>query len=148
MYNISKSPEYLYSVLQEICAHDEFTKNLAELSKKAKLEGAVQKVFLGISRNDFMFDIEENRFLQVEFNTISASFIHLSSKTAEFHRHLQGLKNSIVDVVHNPATVKCVDAFELAHRLYGNKGSILFVVLPNETNLCDQTGLEIELWKR
>lgn len=148
MLKISKNNEYMYSVLQEVCAMDEFTRNLVNLSKKAKTEGAVQKVFLGITRNDFMFDRIEKRFIQVEYNTISASFIHLSSKIADFHRHLQGLKNTPIDAIENPATVKCADAFELAYKLNGGKGFVLFIVLANETNLFDQTGLELELWKR
>jgi hypothetical protein len=148
MIKVSQNTQYLYDVLENICLVDEFTRRLLEVSRNQKKKGFKQSIQLGLTRNDFMFDESEGKFFQVEFNTIAASFVCIGSKIAEFHSHVDRIFGIGKKVVANNPLDGFVNAFQLAFQLYGSRGVVLFVVIKDEKNLFDQTGIELELWKR
>ena len=53
----------------------------------------------------------------------------------------------MLSVLSNDPLHKFAEAMQLAHTLYGNRGSVLFVVYDVERNIFDQTFLELELWQ-
>lgn len=154
MRNLSQLPEYLYQALEEVAKTDEFTRKLIEISKKAKVLPYKQEIFLGLTRNDFILDQFSGKFLQVEYNTISASFVALSSKISAFHQHVISQFGEFFDevpknVLENDPLKQFGEGIKLAFDLYGSeKAAVMFVVLEDEKNLFDQTFIEVELWQR
>jgi Eukaryotic glutathione synthase, ATP binding domain. len=153
MQKVSQDTEYLYSKLFEVCKIDDFTRQLVELSKKVHNSKHFQEIYFGLTRNDFMYDDIEKKFIQVEYNTISASFVALGTKIVEFHKHLYSNYSNFFNISESPADsilennplLNFVNGFNYAYKLYGNTGVILFVVLEDEKNLYDQTLIELEL---
>ena len=147
MLAVSRDRGYMYEVLEEVCLVDEFTRRLVDLSKKTAASGHPQPILLGLTRNDFMFDQALQTFLQVEYNTIASSFLCLGTKIIPFHEHVSSLTGHAVQVASNSVLENYSNAISKAYNLYGGQGFILFVVLPDEKNLFDQTGIEVELFK-
>ncbi|CAG9311249.1 unnamed protein product [Blepharisma stoltei] len=154
MYKVHLDREWLYKVLEDICREDDYIRRLVEISKTAHEIGNQQKIFLGLNRNDFMLDVPTNRFQQVEFNTMSASFGGLSSKLYKLHRLILSQYKSYFDPEVDPQKVlethsmnRLAEGLATASNLYGNNVSVIFLVLPFEMNYFDQTCLEIELWE-
>jgi Eukaryotic glutathione synthase, ATP binding domain len=149
MFLVSKNPKYLYDALKEICQIDDFTNKLVDISRKSHDSKYFQNIFLGLTRNDFMLDGPSNNFLQVEYNTIAASFLSLGTKVLDFHQHVSSLLPNIEASrpYQNNPLFNFAKTIQLAYNLYGNKGAVIFIVLEDEKNIFDQTSLEIELWK-
>ncbi|RHY89191.1 hypothetical protein DYB35_008137 [Aphanomyces astaci] len=75
-----------------VLAEDAFTRRLVELSKAVQKEGVVQTAALGIHRSDYMLHDDPSnatspQILQVELNTIAASFACMSSLASDLHRY-------------------------------------------------------------
>ncbi|GAB5372444.1 hypothetical protein AAMO2058_001665900 [Amorphochlora amoebiformis] len=94
---IARHPTYLETILTEVGENDAYTKKLLEiLALDRKMGEKKQNVTLGLFRSDYMLQEAEgkdskfpvSRFLQVENNTIAASFGCLSTRVAEMHRFL------------------------------------------------------------
>ena len=152
MLSVSNNTSYMFNALSEVCEIDDFTSKLVEISKKAHKSEHFQEISLGITRNDFMID-QSGKFFQVEFNTIAASFLSLGTKIVNFHNHVisqygHWFENPAELSFENEALQNICKAFHMAWSLYGNKGSILFVVLEEEKNIFDQTFIELELWEK
>jgi glutathione synthetase len=79
--------EWVYGVLSGVLDGDPFTARLVELCRAVEAEGVVQRCYLGINRSDYMLDRGVS-LLQVEINTIAASFGCLSSRVSRLHRYL------------------------------------------------------------
>ena len=88
MFSVSQNPSYLSSCLSSVCEIDNFTSRLLSLSQKSHTSPHYQDIFLGLTRNDFMYDQNLQKFLQVEYNTISASFVSLGSRIIDFHEQV------------------------------------------------------------
>ena len=152
IFSISQNLEYLTQALREVCEVDDFTRKLFEISKKAHQSPFYQDITLGLIRNDFMFDKDAHKFFQVEYNTISVSFVSLGTKIVDFHRQAVKCFSEVIGYegglpLENDPLLKYSQAFQLAYEMYGNKGSVLFVVTENEKNLFDQCYIELELWR-
>ena len=98
--------------------------------------------------------------LQVELNTIAASFGCLSSKITTMHKHLQHLTHDTTDLPDNGAAIGIAKALARALEEYHTQRNeqhqhsintpltpavVLMVVQPGETNSCDQRDLEFLL---
>ncbi|KAL9272544.1 Glutathione synthetase, chloroplastic-like protein [Drosera capensis] len=84
-----------------------------------------REIRLGLHRSDYMLDVQTNRLLQVEFNTISSSFPGLSCLVSKLHRNLLhhygshlGLDYS--KVPENAALDKFAEALAKAWTEYNN----------------------------
>lgn len=152
MFKVSRNTQYMIKCLEEVCKIDDFTRKLVEISVKAHSSRFYQNIFLGLTRNDFMFDENSEKFLQVEYNTIAASFVSLGTKIVGFHQHILSNYSSLFEdcpssVLENNALENFVKGMKLACDLYGGPKRVLFVVIEDEKNLFDQTFLEVELWR-
>lgn len=107
-----------------------------------------------------MLDAPSGRFLQVEINTIAASFACLSSLTSNMHRYLLG---RIIEMGETPsvgplnlealpsntAMEGLVDALAAGVQHYPVAGGVMvMVVQPGERNAYDQQWLQTRLWER
>ena len=87
-WKVAQNSDFLREILEPTAKVDEFVRFLLSLIPQEKR----QDQQLLINRNDFLFERKENgelRPLQVEFNTISASFAHLSGRVTALHQLLQ-----------------------------------------------------------
>ncbi|KDO25173.1 glutathione synthetase [Saprolegnia parasitica CBS 223.65] len=163
---ISEDPDWLHAQLQSVLAEDPFTRRLVELSKKVQAQGRAQPASLGIFRSDYMLhddprDASAAKILQVELNTISASFASMSSMATELHTYIlsrfeddipalaayYGTSSLASHLPSNAALQALPAALAAAHAHYGRPAAVvLFVVQPNESNSVDQRWLEYTLW--
>lgn len=109
-----------------------------------------------------MLDIKVNKMRQVEFNTISSAFAGLTGIIPELHKAVlryaldncnirelnpndekEKVQSSTIDLIlPNNALKRSAEAMIKAFELYNNENaSILFVIVSNERNICDQNGL-------
>lgn len=153
---ISRDTAFLYEVLGGVAGSDEFTANLIRISKVVNSApgGLRQKIALAFNRSDYMLNESDGRMLQVELNTISASFGALSTQLTKMHRFLQsrfGVAEGLV-LPKNEVTTELAGAIGAAHRLYEMnfpstaKQVVVFVVQDNEVNIADQRPIEYSLF--
>ncbi|ETV90386.1 glutathione synthetase [Aphanomyces invadans] len=163
---VASDPDWLHEQLHSVLAEDAFTRRLVALSKAVQKEGVVQTATLGIHRSDYMLHDDPTnatpaQILQVELNTISASFACMSSLASNLHRFLlERYKDEIpsgyygcvgdlsIHLPQNPALHALPAALARAHAHYGNPSAVIvFVVQPSESNSVDQRWLEYTLWE-
>lgn len=168
--NVSRDYDFLSSSLTNVSASDEFLASLLSILHTVTKEGVRQKWSLAINRSDYMMhhdtdndnDSETMKPLQVEYNTIAASFSSLSTRLAALHRYLTAryLKDDLLSSLPvNRAYYNIAKSLAFAHDHYrvshnttvtsnGDRPlSILFVVQANESNAVDQKILEYELFE-
>ena len=91
---VSRDVPWLAQTLREAAAGDDFTRRLLKLCAQVQREGTTQPARLAILRSDYMLHEPEGstvgsaRLLQVELNTIAASFASLGSLVGELHTRL------------------------------------------------------------
>lgn len=155
---ISRDPAFLISTLEGAATSDTFTARLLGILKKVQHEKQ-QSVRLGCFRSDYMVHSEEKDGvvhvtpLQVENNTIAASFAGLSTAIASMHRFL--FTRHVLgegELPPNDAIANLAKGMALAHaKVVSNGGAregsvVVMVVQPGETNSVDQRMLEYALW--
>eukprot|EP01138_Halocafeteria_seosinensis_P006022 gb/GECG01006155.1/.p1 GENE.gb/GECG01006155.1/~~gb/GECG01006155.1/.p1 ORF type:complete len:353 (+),score=29.73 gb/GECG01006155.1/:1-1059(+) len=159
---VSRDHSWLFHTLERAAEVDEFTKNLLSIAKRVSREGVTQPINLGIHRSDYMLHYNagtaEERPLQVELNTIAASFGCLMTKLCQWHRHVRERFSRDFNEIRthfekgtleeNNVVKEIAGGFTAARKAYGSGSSetaILFVVQTTERNLMDQRILEHEL---
>jgi len=88
---VARDTEWLHEATRKVTASDPFTGRLLQLSEKVHAEGVAQPWQLGIYRSDYMIHQpaqDAPRLMQVELNTIAASFGSLSRKISQMHSEL------------------------------------------------------------
>ena len=110
--------------------------------------------------DDYMLDTKNNKMRQIEFNTISSAFAGLTGIVADLHKAVlhyavdncrireinldyEKEKLPTIDLIlPNEALRKSAEAMIKAFELYNNENAcILFLIVPNERNICDQNAL-------
>lgn len=147
--NIANNTEFLRTALEKTAQTDQFIARLLELLPAGKPASSHQ---LLISRNDFLLTETDSGLLQpkqVEFNTISNSFLALSKKVSMMHRFLnhKGIM-SCLPVIYDPME-EAVDAMAQAIKIYDYPGAcMLMVVQEPEQNIFDQRAIEYRLLEK
>jgi glutathione synthase len=108
-----------------------------------------------------MLDTKVNKMRQIEFNTISSAFAGLTAIVGDLHKavlhyaldncYIRELKpdeeekeeSSTIDLIlPNNAVKRSAEAIVKAFELYNNENAfILFLIVPNERNVCDHNAL-------
>lgn len=113
---LSRDEEFLLSHLEQSAKADPWLARLMEILKQLRSEGRAltQPIRLGVLRSDYMIHVEESTNadgatlrthtpLQVELNTISASFMGLSTRVAAMHRFMlereMGVAPAVLDAL-------------------------------------------------
>ena len=147
-WKVAQNSDFLREILEPTAKVDEFVRFLLSLIPNEKR----QDQQLLINRNDFLFERKENgelQPLQVEFNTISASFAHLSERVTSLHQQLQQeniLKGS--PLLHDAIVGFASGIKETIENLGWQDAALLMLVQPKERNWFDQMGLFAALCKR
>ena len=66
---------------------DEFTRRIWDIYERCGAQEGRHRMELGVLRSDYMLDEPSGLPLQVEVNTVSTSFMALSTRVGEMHRH-------------------------------------------------------------
>ncbi|KAJ1456109.1 glutathione synthase [Pelagophyceae sp. CCMP2097] len=151
---VARDGPWLRATLAEAAAGDAFTARL--LRVHADCSGD-QQVACGLLRSDYMLDVGGGapRALQVELNTVAASFGCLSTTIAALHRFLEErLGGDAKDLPLNGAAAGLANGLAVAHVEYARQrgaapgaARLVMVVQPGERNQLDQRKLEYELWE-
>ncbi|XP_033113808.1 glutathione synthetase-like isoform X2 [Anneissia japonica] len=72
MYLVSQDYDFICSVLKSSVKYDEFTRNLLKIYHKVHQKETKDRGTLDIIRCDYMLDSNEQKFKQIEINTIAA----------------------------------------------------------------------------
>lgn len=151
----SKDHDLLSSVSEKVSKTDEFTRRTYEIYEKSRKQPNRQPVELGIFRSDYMRSVkgEQERFFQIELNTISSSFGALSSKLAKFHKWVMEKRgHSSSGLVVSESLDKIVYGLGEALKLYEpqtNKPLIgVLVEIEGEKNRYDQLPLQFGVEER
>ena len=97
--------------------------------------------------------LDNYKIKQVEINTISAGFGHVSTKASQLHREIlkwSSCKNKFLEKLPENAPIEgMAKGFVETWTLYNNKEAVvLFIVLDIEINIADQRHLEYEIVKQ
>ena len=147
-WKVAQNSDFLREILEPTAKVDEFVRFLLSLIPNEKR----QDQQLLINRNDFLFERKENgelQPLQVEFNTISASFAHLSGRVTALHQQLQQeniLKSA--PLPHDAIAGFASGIKETIENLGWQDAALLMLVQPKERNWFDQMGLFAALSQR
>ncbi|KAI8366713.1 glutathione synthetase [Radiomyces spectabilis] len=135
--------------------------NLYQIYCKVRKEGVAQSASLGIHRCDYLLHTPQGasartaRIQQVEFNTVSASFGSLCSRTSELHKYLHvavdNYANGMIKLNQLPDN-RAIDALAnglaCAWKVYGKPDArVLMIVQGGERNIFDQRWIEYNLLK-
>ena len=147
-WKVAQNSDFLREILEPTAKVDEFVRFLLSLIPQEKR----QDQQLLINRNDFLFERKENgelQPLQVEFNTISASFAHLSGRVTALHQQLQ--QENILKAAplpHDAIAGFASGIKETIENLGWRDAALLMLVQPKERNWFDQMGLFAALSQR
>ncbi len=147
-WKVAQNSDFLREILEPTAKVDEFVRFLLSLIPQEKR----QDQQLLINRNDFLFERKENgelQPLQVEFNTISASFAHLSGRVTALHQQLQ--QENILKAAplpHDAIAGFASGIKETIENLGWRDSALLILVQPKERNWFDQMGLFAALSQR
>ena len=147
-WKVTQNSDFLREILEPTAKVDEFVRFLLSLIPQEKR----QDQQLLINRNDFLFERKENgelQPLQVEFNTISASFAHLSGRVTALHQQLQ--QENILKAAplpHDAIAGFASGIKETIENLGWRDSALLILVQPKERNWFDQMGLFAALSQR
>ena len=147
-WKVAQNSDFLREILEPTAKVDEFVRFLLSLIPQEKR----QDQQLLINRNDFLFERKENgelQPLQVEFNTISASFAHLSGRVTALHQQLQQENILKAAPLPNDAIAGFASGIkETIENLGWQDAALLMLVQPKERNWFDQMGLFAALSQR
>ncbi|XP_042475330.1 glutathione synthetase, chloroplastic-like [Macadamia integrifolia] len=151
---VSLDGKFLQESLSRTKKVDAFTSRLLDIHSAMLEINKKEEIRLGLHRSDYMLDAHTNALLQIELNTISASFAGLGCVVSELHRNLLnhygkklGLDPS--GVPKNDAVSGFAEALAKAWNEYNNsRAVVLFVVQTEECNMYDQHWLRTILKER
>ncbi len=184
---VSRDEEWLLETLELPARADPWLRQMLDILIELRKEGTnmTQPLRLGIYRSDYMIHVHESHAsaseelashavsaaapsplprlvhtpLQVELNTISASFMGLSSRISTMHRFVLarelGLKMNQIDhaLPENDAIGNIVKGMAEAFNIYKQEHPspnlcVLMVVQAGDSNAVDQRILEYTLWNK
>jgi hypothetical protein len=135
--------------------NDEFTGKLLQIYKSIRSAGIACPITLGLHRSDYMLHSVEDdprQLMQVEMNTIAASFGSLSSKISTMHRTLH--QTDEMHIPFNEPYVEFANGIAVAHQRYlancpeGTEAKVVMIVQPGERNIADQWLLQFALLEK
>ena len=157
---LSNDQKFLEEILTPIAEKDEFVRKNLEISKKLVNYEHKQKIKLGIFRNDYLFDKNQNFLLFTEYNTIASSmgtfsdiikifYSYFSKKYPEIFKKYSE-KEIPIDGFENiqKFAESMFESIKLAFPQQYKESIIIFVVQKNETNIFDQYSLSDELYNK
>ena len=157
---LSNDQKFLEEILTPISETDSFVKKNLDISKKLIDYEHKQKIKLGIFRNDYLFDKNQNFLFFTEYNTIASSmgtfsdkikkfYLYFSTKYPEIFKKYSGkeIPTGSFDNIEKFAD-SMHEAIKLAFPQQYKESIIIFVIQKNEINIFDQYSLSDELYNK
>ncbi|CAG8518646.1 6993_t:CDS:10 [Paraglomus brasilianum] len=167
-HKMSLDDAFIKSTIQKVSEVDDFVKKLYDIYLKTKDKVQVssnkldsffqQHAFISAHKSDYLLHMDEgevkSKILQVEFNTIAASFSSLSALTGKLHKYLvestgyfdANARINTESLPENASLTSLPKGIAKAHELYGSsKAVVMMVVQPGERNAFDQRWIEYNL---
>ncbi|OAY42222.1 glutathione synthetase, chloroplastic isoform X1 [Manihot esculenta] len=141
---VSLDGNFLQDSLSRTKKVDVFTSRLLDIHSKMLEMNKIEEIRLGLHRSDYMLDEQTKLLLQIELNTISASFPGLSCLVSELHRSLlkhygERLGLDFKRIPSNTTVDRFAEALAKAWTEYNNpRAAVMVVVQPEEHNMYDQ----------
>ena len=157
---LSNDQNFLEEIITPISEKDEFVKKNLDISKKLVNYEHKQKIKLGIFRNDYLLDKNQNFLFFTEYNTIASSMGTFSDKIKKFYsyfykRYPENFKRFIekeipMDGLNNIENFaeSMNEAIKLAFPKQYKESIIIFIIQKNEINIFDQYSLSDELYNK
>ena len=157
---LSNDQNFLEKVLAPISEKDDFVKKNLEISKKLVNYEHKQKIKLGIFRNDYLFDKNQNFLFFTEYNTIASSMGTFSDKIKKFYSYFsQKYPENFKKFSEKEIPTEAFDniekfaesmheAIKLAFPQQYKESIIVFIIQKNENNIFDQYSLSDELYNK
>lgn len=148
---VSMDGNFLQNALSKTRQVDDFTSRLLEIHRKMMEINKEENIRLGLHRSDYMLDSETSSLLQIELNTISASFPGLGSLVSGLHRSLIKQYGTSLSLEHkrvpaNAASTQFSEALAQAWSEFNiDSAVIMMIVQPEERNMYDQYWLSKHL---
>ncbi|XP_015570610.2 glutathione synthetase, chloroplastic [Ricinus communis] len=148
---VSLDGKFLQDSLSRTKKVDVFTSRLLDIHSKMLEKNKMEEIRLGLHRSDYMLDEQTKLLLQIELNTISASFPGLSPLITNLHRsllkhHGKHLGLDPQRVPNNNAVNQFAEALAKAWIEYNSPRAVVMVVIqPEERNMYDQHWLSVTL---
>ncbi len=148
MVKVGADKDFIKHYLEPVAATDDFISRLLTIYSETELSHHLQ-----LSRNDFLIAADgetgELHPKQVEFNTISNSFLFLTQRMYKLHQHMSYFVPCGGTLAENNTLDEAVAAIAEVVQYYDKSNAcILMVVQDREQNLFDQRGLEYSLWEK
>lgn len=144
MIKVGSDRELLEETLGPVARTDRFIGSLLDIYRKTEISHHLQ-----ISRNDFLLSINGSQAgepKQVEFNTISNSFLYLTQKMYQLHKYMENHMCCRGTLSENNTLNDSVAMMAEIVRYYDVEDAcVLMVVQHAEQNLFDQRGIEYKL---
>ena len=148
-FNLSRDVDFLVEVLESGSRDDPFMARMLNLARHGK---GNQPLSMAINRSDYFLCAVESspapKPVQVELNTIAASYPALSSRVQSLHRFLHLGTEREQRLISDDPIPPLAETFSFAYERYGNAGCVVMVVQRDERNLFDQRLLEFALIER
>ncbi|XP_006664070.1 glutathione synthetase, chloroplastic [Oryza brachyantha] len=141
---VSLDGDFLQDSLSKTKQVDDFTSRLLDIHRKMMEINKEENIRLGLHRSDYMLDSETDSLLQIELNTISASFPGLGSLVSELHRSLIDRYGNLFcldskKVPENAASCRFAKALARAWDEFNvDSAVVMMIVQPEERNMYDQ----------
>ena len=163
---VSRDHEFLVEQLTGVLETDDFTAALWDVYLQSGGQAGRNEIELGILRSDYMLDVPSGNPLQVEVNTVSTSFMALSTRVTQMHRHLVTHSKTLAThyaaetadetgdffeaaLPSNVALEKATETLAAGHLAAGDQDAkLLMVCQPNEKNVFDQRLVAHLLWEK
>ncbi|XP_066356177.1 glutathione synthetase, chloroplastic-like isoform X1 [Miscanthus floridulus] len=148
---VSMDGNFLQDALSKTREVDDFTSRLLEIHRKMMEINKEENIRLGLHRSDYMLDSETSSLLQIELNTISASFPGLGSLVGDLHRTLIKQHGTLLGLEHkrvpaNAANTQFAEALAQAWAEFNiDSAVIMMIVQPEERNMYDQYWISTHL---
>ncbi|XP_042518440.1 glutathione synthetase, chloroplastic-like [Macadamia integrifolia] len=151
---VSLDGKFLQESLSRTKKVDAFTSRLLDIHSKMLEINKKEDIRLGLHRSDYMLDAQTELLLQIELNTVSASFAGLGCVVSELHRNLlnhYGKKLGLnpLRVPGNNSVSGFAEAIAKAWNEFNNSRAVVLVVVQTEErNMYDQHWLSTILKER
>ncbi|WVZ90457.1 hypothetical protein U9M48_036758 [Paspalum notatum var. saurae] len=138
---VSLDGNFLQESLSKTKQVDDFTSRLLEIHRKMIEINKEENIRLGLFRSDYMLDSETSSLLQIELNTISASFPGLGCLVSELHRTLINQYGYLLSLEHkrvpaNAASSQFAEALARAWAEFNvDSAVVMMIVQPEERNM-------------
>ncbi|XP_033113807.1 glutathione synthetase-like isoform X1 [Anneissia japonica] len=149
MYLVSQDYDFICSVLKSSVKYDEFTRNLLKIYHKVHQKETKDRGTLDIIRCDYMLDSNEQKFKQIEINTIAAGMAAGAALMPLLHRYtlrLAGKYKEANQVPDSTSLEGIATSLVRAWEVYGQpNASVLLVTEPADLARINHRHIEFSI---